>query len=355
MTSALDGLSLGQLFLSGQAILTELEDSSVSSISPEYQAQVNDGIQRLTRADDLVSKLHIFSDNEIFDDINTNDLKFLLVTAYLGSLTLKLCGKDVERSTVLNRSKEFFQRFLSTCQDHELLKKEDITLMQRLNHNGKAPSLGAAQQREQKIARFKREKAVKEQIQQLREKLDQIHAQHGEDEDRDVDDTEREWVQALIELEIVRSLESWHSIEQELVMVKEMEAMREMMQKAGKEMTVDRREPPTNTRAAWGKDKPILSKEGRPLQPFVITNQREQIRSKVFGYGHNLPTMTIDEYLEEEMARGNIIQGGGEPPEKPEIDDNDYEAHDAETMKKREWDEFVEANPRGAGNRGNKG
>lgn len=45
----------------------------------------------------------------------------------------------------------------------------------------------------------------------------------------------------------------------------------------------------------------------------------------------------------------------GEPPEKEEIDDNDYEALDAETMKKREWDEFVEANPRGAGNRGNKG
>lgn len=45
----------------------------------------------------------------------------------------------------------------------------------------------------------------------------------------------------------------------------------------------------------------------------------------------------------------------GEPPEKEETDDNDYEALDAETMKKREWDEFVEANPRGAGNRGNKG
>lgn len=45
----------------------------------------------------------------------------------------------------------------------------------------------------------------------------------------------------------------------------------------------------------------------------------------------------------------------GEQPEKPPIDDNDYEALDAETMKKREWDEFVEANPKGAGNRGNKG
>lgn len=37
------------------------------------------------------------------------------------------------------------------------------------------------------------------------------------------------------------------------------------------------------------------------------------------------------------------------------MDDNDYDAQDADTMKKRDWDEFVEANPKGAGNRGNKG
>lgn len=41
----------------------------------------------------------------------------------------------------------------------------------------------------------------------------------------------------------------------------------------------------------------------------------------------------------------------GEPPseEKKEIDDNDYEAQDAETMRQRNWDEFVEANPKGWG------
>jgi hypothetical protein len=39
----------------------------------------------------------------------------------------------------------------------------------------------------------------------------------------------------------------------------------------------------------------------------------------------------------------------GEQPEKPPIDDNDYEALDAETMKQRNWDEFTEANPKGAG------
>lgn len=184
--------------------------------------------------------------------------------------------------------------------------------MQQLGHNkGKPPSVPAAQQRDQKIARFKRERAVKAQIQNLRNQLDGVAGKKGaDDEDRDVEETEREWVEALIELEIIKALENWHAIEQEFVMVKEMEALREMMEKTGKTDAVDKREPPVINRATWGKDKPMLSKEGRPLQPFVIMNKREQIKSKVFGYSHNLPTMTIDEYLEQERERGGIIEGG---------------------------------------------
>ena len=37
---------------------------------------------------------------------------------------------------------------------------------------------------------------------------------------------------------------------------------------------------------------------------------------------------------------------------KKEIDDLDYEAHDQETMKARQWDDFKDENPKGSGNRG---
>ncbi|RUS29487.1 hypothetical protein BC938DRAFT_480606 [Jimgerdemannia flammicorona] len=70
--------------------------------------------------------------------------------------------------------------------------------------------------------------------------------------------------------------------------------------------------------------------------------------------------MTVDEYLQQEKDRGNVISGGGwvvfsvnefqkERPEKPVPDDNDEAAIDAETYKERDWDEFKEANPRGWG------
>ena len=66
--------------------------------------------------------------------------------------------------------------------------------------------------------------------------------------------------------------------------------------------------------------------------------------------------MSIDEYLEEEKRRGGVIEGGGEKSgQAPEPDEDDIEKADAETMKAREWDEFTEANPKGAGNTLNRG
>lgn len=101
---------------------------------------------------------------------------------------------------------------------------------------------------------------------------------------------------------------------------------------------------------------PILSKTGVPLQPFTLLDQRSQLQKGVFRPGHNLPTMTIDEYLEEEKRRGNIIEGGGDATGgAPDINEDDLDKADEETMKARAWDEFKEENPRGAGNTLNRG
>lgn len=92
---------------------------------------------------------------------------------------------------------------------------------------------------------------------------------------------------------------------------------------------------------------PILSRDGRPMKPFVLLDNRQTIQNGVFRPGHNLPTMTIDEYLEEERKRGGIIEGGGEASGRaPTPDEDSIEKADAEIMKAREWDEYVEANPK---------
>jgi immunoglobulin-binding protein 1 len=116
----------------------------------------------------------------------------------------------------------------------------------------------------------------------------------------------------------------------------------------------ERLDGPTTLGGLGRKGGPLLDPKGRPVQPFTLLDKKSQMQAGVFRSGHNLPTMSIDEYLEEERRRGGIIEGGGDVPQ-PEPDEDDMAANDAATMKAREWDEFVEANPKGAGNTLNRG
>lgn len=116
----------------------------------------------------------------------------------------------------------------------------------------------------------------------------------------------------------------------------------------------DRVDAPLSQLLKGGKG-PLLSKEGKPMQPFTLLDRRTQLQQGVFKPSHNLPTMSIDDYLEEEKRRGNVVQGGEQSGVQPEIDEDDLDKADEETMKARAWDEFTEANPRGSGNTLNRG
>jgi immunoglobulin-binding protein 1 len=116
----------------------------------------------------------------------------------------------------------------------------------------------------------------------------------------------------------------------------------------------ERLDGPTTLTGLGRRGGPLLSPSGKPLQPFTLTDKRTQLQQGVFRPSHNLPTMSIDEYLEEERRRGGIIEGTGDEP-KPDPDEDNMAEVDAATMKAREWDKFVEANPKGAGNTLNRG
>ena len=100
---------------------------------------------------------------------------------------------------------------------------------------------------------------------------------------------------------------------------------------------------------------PLLTTGGKPLQQFTLVDKRNQLRDGVFRSGHNPPTMSIEEYLEEEKRRGGIIEGGGSNVPVLELDEDSMAVVDAKTMEAREWDEFKEANPKGSGNTLNRG
>lgn len=117
----------------------------------------------------------------------------------------------------------------------------------------------------------------------------------------------------------------------------------------------DRLDPSLSQLLGRGRNGPLLNSKGKPMQPFTLLDRRTQLQQGVFRSGHNLPTMTIEEYLDEEHRRGNVLQGGEQSGIKPEVYEDDFDKADEETMKARAWDEYVEANPKGSGNTLNRG
>ncbi|CAG8758332.1 1534_t:CDS:2, partial [Racocetra fulgida] len=185
-----------------------------------------------------------------------------------------------------------------------------------------------AKKREEKIERYKREKETKAKLEMLQQQLIST-------KDDDKEDINREYILTLINHFIQKSIEQLLLIKQEIDLLNQMRLM-----ESGQGSSVEMKD---DTRIET------------PLRPFVITNQREAIKEQVFRPSWRLPTMTIDEYLQQEAQRGNIIQGGGEKYVNAqwilivEVDDDDEKAIDEETYKAREWDEFKDSNPRGWG------
>lgn len=103
------------------------------------------------------------------------------------------------------------------------------------------------------------------------------------------------------------------------------------------------------------KSGPLLSGKGKVLRPFVLTSKRDQFAQGVFRPDHSLPTMSMDDYLTEEIRRGGIQvpqENSSKQTERVKSGREEEEEDDRETERKREWDEFVETNAKGSGNLG---
>ncbi|KAG0265498.1 hypothetical protein DFQ27_000577 [Actinomortierella ambigua] len=343
--------SLAQLFQKGELTFLDLQSSTLPSTSDEYQAQVTLAIGNFERSAALIRQLSLFSDNEFLEDISTKDLRYLLTEYYLGELFLKRVSKD--RLDDLVKAKEHFDHFIHQCETHDILAAADKKYLEEIA--AKAPK-DAATRRGEKIARFKREKDMKQRIEEYHKTIGSIRGSGLEGElDPDLEDQYRDFVLLHLQFSIFQTTEQLVSIGQEKEMVEQLLERQKSQQhdsRAAGRSAQDQRDARVDDRRIYDAAGPLMDPQGRPLRPFVITNRRTELMKGVFRPGHNLPTMSIDEYLQQEHERGNVLSGGTEEPKKKEIDDNDEEAIDAQTYKDRAWDDFKDANPKGWGNKG---
>ncbi|KAI1386541.1 TAP42-like family protein [Hypoxylon trugodes] len=333
--------------------------------SPTYREDLAEALELYQECTQIINKVALFSPNESVEDISTSDLPYLLVSYRMAELLQKVSTKSpLERKTALNTTREVYEKFLHLLDNYSILSASDSKLFTEYNEDpatfSTISTTDPAARRNAKIANFKAEKELKNKLEYMRSSP--RYLEDGGDEE-----AVRELYLTNISFCTHMAFQGLEGINREMEILAQApiplmpqattveDDERRRRGPSGSDGYSDRLDAPLNSLMSRTNG-PLLSREGKPLRPFTLTSNRQDLRNGVFRPGHNLPTMSIDEYLEEERRRGGIIEGGGEASfRRPEPDEDDMEKADAETMKAREWDEFKEANPRGSGNTLNRG
>lgn len=357
--------SLSSLFKQAKTGQDDLD--TLDPRSDDFKTLLASCLSILKQCSQLVDQLALFSTNEDLEDISTNNIQYLGIDYLLAELRMKAYN-PTNRKTQLDESSQLFEHFLTRMHEYSLLTSSDKKLLEaykddRRNFRIVGDNAGMEAKRNTKIKRFQEEKALKSRLKLLGEQSQSLNVD---------DEVIRNLYLAELNLHVHQTFQSLDLISQEIQILASMPQQPDPSRVPDQSQSNDSRDrrngtqnalpyserldSPSFLNSARGTHRGILDSSGRPLQPFTITSKRTDLREGVFRSGHNLPTMSIDEYLEEERRRGGIIEGGGPASEQvAQPDEDDVAAQDEATMKAREWDEFVESNPKGAGNTMNRG
>lgn len=259
-----------------------------------------DACDRYTRLNSLISK------NELLDEIPTKHIPFLMV-----SCLQALC---LERQSKTPEALALFEQFLEQVQR----MYQDDSVQCALNSSSNDPT----QRRSTKITRFKETRELMKLIKEVKpQAIDQ--------------EKERVLYVTMLKLCTLQMIDRMDMLKAEVTLVN----MRDNKeQKESKHTTAY----------------PIPSLR-HVQEPFMLVKDRTQV--KVFGPGHSLPTMTIDEYLDLELKQGTLIAQAQKKDNVKEMDEDEDDIMSYDTVKvykQRTWDTFKEEHPRGSGNRHNR-
>ncbi|XP_078431462.1 2A phosphatase associated protein of 46 kD [Wolffia australiana] len=388
----MDDLPLPALFEHARKI------HSMASESTLDQETLVKAIEMLRRCDHMISTLGLFSSNETKDDVSTVNLKYLLVSFFIGELTEKFSGED--RLHVIKQSLDQFKEFISTCEALELVPEEETKGAVGASNDTMAGK------REKKISRFKRQRAAESKLQELKERRERrgrslkaaalssrVEAVEEDLLDEDDGEEEREaWI-TTISLALCKAFDMLEMLKKEEGMLS---AVRERMKQEGStEFDKSMLDERARKAEIWHRNAALRSQYSKPAQPITCatfaqdviegrakasqvhehkhqplifgpasligsrpTSERERLSAQVFQPSHRLPTMSIEEAGLREMEMMNNWQEmnarlASEVNSSWHLEKNkaeDDEDSEAAEEKARAWDDWKDDNPRGAGN-----
>ena len=345
--------------------------TSLRPDSREYQHElhlINNEFQLILR---LVNQLSLFSDNEEIEEVSTNYIPFLNVWYYIGDIHTRILNKDENSNNQgidldykienLKIAKDFIFIYLEQLNNYKILSSEQSKKFHILQ-KGQNYELGAMNKRFEKIENYKLEK-------ELNKKLEILNHDNDNNSENELNKFDDEVIRLIyidqLKLFTLKSFNMLESISMELQVLQNRpnsssnpEQQQHQLEQDGKEDNRSRQYTKENDYGFTTKleNKPKLSyqvsdlinKQGKILQPFIITSQRDKLKEKVFGTGQVLPSMTVEEYLDYELANGKMMKD--EVKDKPKDNEDEDELNEDEELEKRQWDDWKDENPKGAGN-----
>lgn len=132
----------------------------------------------------MVSSAGIFSSNESVEEIDTPNVKFLLLPVLLGTLALKLTSGD--RLEIVKTAEMYFRDFLQRCKDYSIKENIEIPAFENTDEtsSGDTPSfsprnvdmMAMARRRASKIQQFHEQKDLENQMALLKKVITRIVA-----------------------------------------------------------------------------------------------------------------------------------------------------------------------------------
>lgn len=363
--------------------------SAAFELASSHNAASEKVLQMLSDVARAADALSVISPNDRLDEISTPALRMFLIPSLQADVQTR-ARIDPAEDRVTQRRKQVdasigaARTFFAMVRRHSALPDSVVTLLRPYMTKDAQQLMAPADKRMFKIQVLKLEKAAQARLVAFRDAYrhrptppaDVFYdplVESGADDD---DDTEMvPVVSATLEVPPVAHLRSYLMLLIVLHALRTANALESLLQE--KELLQappmpEAPDPPTDTTwrldPSWtspASDAPLLSESGRPLRPFTIIPKREQLKSEVFRPSHRLPTMSIDEYLEEETRRGRILPSTDKDAPTPraqrQVDseqDGTRTADEAEEAARQEaiyWDAYTESHRRGEGNTMNRG
>ena len=114
-----------------ETVRRQLEDYEQKGYDKKYEDEWKKLLNELNDIKVKIYKEKIFSDNEEFKDIKTEDIKFMLVAFYQSELIQKFM---VNRKNILEFALKFYDEFFNLLQSYEYLSKEQVNKYKKLTH-----------------------------------------------------------------------------------------------------------------------------------------------------------------------------------------------------------------------------